>query len=165
MEFPINTHRVDPYKNFKFRLLWDKQTVAGISKVSGLKSTTEVVSHRHGGDPSTKHHSPGVTTFEAITLERGITHDHSFEAWANMVYSVEGDGGVSLRHFRKDITIELYNLQGVKVMAWNVFRCWVSEMTAVPELDANGNAVAFETIVLQNEGFQRDTTIDEMMEG
>jgi len=164
MEFPVNTTRVDPYRNFKFRVVWDGQTVAGVSKVSGLKSTTEVVSHRNGGDPSTKHHAPGVTTFEAVTLERGLTHDHEFEAWANMVYSVEGDGGVSLRNFRKDISIELYNLQGVKVLAWNVFRCWVSEMAAVPELDANGNAVAFETIVLQNEGFQRDVAVAEAAE-
>lgn len=164
MEFPINTHRRNPYGNFKFRVVWDGQTVAGVSKVSGLKATTEVVSHRNGGDPSTKHHNPGVTTFEAITLERGLSHDHAFEAWANMVYSPEGEGGISLRNFRKDISIELYNLQGEKVLAWNVFRCWVSEMTSVPELDANGNAVAFESIVLQNEGFERDLAVVEVAE-
>ncbi len=164
MEFSVNTHRIDPYKNFKFRVSWDGKIVAGVSKVSGLKATREVVSHRHGGDLSTKRHSPGVTTFEAITLERGITHDHTFEDWANKVYSVEGDAGVSLRDFRKDIVIDLYNLQGVKVLSWQVFRCWVSEMTALPELDANGNAVAFETIVLQNEGFQRDLAVAEVAE-
>lgn len=164
MEFAVNTTRIDPYKNFKFRVVWDGQAVAGVSKVSGLKQTREVVSHRHGGDLSTKRNSPGVTTFEAITLERGITHDHSFEEWANLVYSVEGDAGVSLKDFRKDIMIDLYNLQGVKVLSWQVFRCWVSEMTAVPELDANGNAVAFETIVLQNEGFQRDEAVVEVAE-
>lgn len=164
MEFSVNTTRIDPYKNFKFRVVWDGQVVAGVSKVSGLKQTREVVSHRHGGDLSTKRHSPGVTTFEAITLERGITHDHMFEEWANLVYSVEGDAGVSLKDFRKDIMIDLYNLQGVKVLSWQVFRCWVSEMTAVPELDANGNAIAFETIVLQNEGFQRDEAVVEVAE-
>jgi len=164
MEFAVNTTRIDPYKNFKFRVVWDGQVVAGVSKVSGLKQTREVVSHRYGGDLSTKRHSPGVTTFEAITLERGITHDHSFEEWTNLVYSVEGDAAVSLKDFRKDIMIDLYNLQGVKVLSWQVFRCWVSEMTAVPELDANGNAVAFETIVLQNEGFQRDEAVVEVLE-
>lgn len=164
MEFAVNTTRIDPYKNFKFRVVWDGQIVAGVSKVSGLKQTREVVSHRHGGDLSTKRHSPGVTTFEAITLERGITQDHAFENWANKVYSVEGDAGVSLKDFRKDILIDLYNLQGVKVLSWQVFRCWVSEMTTVPELDANGNAVAFETLVLQNEGFQRDEAVVEQAE-
>lgn len=164
MEFAVNTSRIDPYKNFKFRVVWDGLVVAGVSKVSGLKQTREVVSHRHGGDLSTKRHSPGVTTFEAITLERGITHDRAFEDWTNLVYSVEGDAGVSLRDFRKDILIDLYNLQGIKVRSWQVFRCWVSEMTAVPELDANGNAVAFETIVLQNEGFQRDEAVVEVAE-
>lgn len=164
MEFAVNTTRIDPYKNFKFRVSWDGQVVAGVSKVSGLKATREVVSHRHGGDLSTKRHSPGVTSFEAVTLERGLTHDHAFEEWANKVYSVEGDAGVSLKNFRKDIMLDLYNLQGVKVLSWQVFRCWVSEFAAVPELDANGNAVAFEKIVLQNEGFQRDLAVVEVAE-
>lgn len=167
-QFVQNPTRIDPYKNFKFKVVWDdegtKGVIAGVSKVSGLKRTTEVVSHRDGGDLSTKRHSPGVSTFEPITIERGITHDEAFEKWATKVYSTAGDGGVSLLNFRKDITIELYNLQGVKVRAWNVFRCWVSEFIAVPELDANANAVAFETIVLQNEGFARDEAVVELAE-
>jgi phage tail-like protein len=164
MQFTVNAARIDPYKNFKFRVVWDNQPVAGISKVSGLKRTTEVVSHRDGGDLSTKRQSPGVSTFEPITLERGITHDPAFEAWATLVYSPQGDAAVSLRNFRKDLIIELYNLQGVKVRAWRVFRCWVSEFTAVPELDANANAVAIETLVLQNEGFERDEAVVEVAE-
>jgi phage tail-like protein len=164
MQFTVNAARIDPYKNFKFRVVWDNQPVAGISKVSGLKRTTEVVSHRDGGDLSTKRQSPGVSTFEPITLERGITHDPAFEAWATLVYSPQGDAAVSLRNFRKDLIIELYNLQGVKVRAWRVFRCWVSEFTAVPELDANANAIAIETLVLQNEGFDRDEAVVEAAE-
>jgi phage tail-like protein len=167
-QFVLNPTRIDPYKNFKFKLVWDDEgtlgPIAGVSKVSGLKRTTEVVSHRDGGDLSTKRHSPGVSSFEPITIERGITHDPAFENWATKVYSTAGDGGVSLLNFRKDITIELYNLQGVKVRAWNVFRCWVSEFVAVPELDANANAVAFEHIVLQNEGFARDEAVVETAE-
>jgi phage tail-like protein len=163
-QFTVNTNRIDPYKNFKFRVVWDGRPVAGVSKVSGLKRTTEVVSHRDGGDLSTKRHSPGVSTFEPITIERGITHDTDFEAWASQAYSPLGDAAMSLKDFRKDITIDLYNLQGVKVRSWQVFRCWVSEFTAVPELDANANAVAFETIVLQNEGFVRDEAVAEAAE-
>ena len=163
-QFTVNTQRIDPYKNFKFRVVWDGQPVAGISKVSGLKRTTEVVSHRDGGDLSTKRLSPGVSSFEPITLERGITHDNAFEEWAIKTYSIEGDAAVSLKDFRKDITIELYNLQGTKVRAWQVFKCWVSEFTSVPELDANANAIAFETIVLQNEGFVRDDAVTETAE-
>lgn len=163
-QFSVNTTRIDPYKNFKFRVNWDGQPVAGISKVSGLKRTTELVSHRDGSYPSTKRHSPGVSTFEPITLERGVTHDVAFEEWANMTYSIQGDGSVSLVGFRKDITIELYNLQGVKVKAWNVFHCWVSEYTALPELDANANAVAIEMMVIQNEGFVRDEAVQEASE-
>jgi len=162
--FTVNTTRIDPYKNFKFRVAWDGQPVAGVSKVSGLKRKTEIVSHRDGGDLSTKHLSPGVSTFEPITIERGITHDTAFEEWATKTYSVEGDAAVSLKDFRKDITIELYNLQGVKVRSWQVFRCWVSEYMAVPELDANTNAIAFESIVIQNEGFARDIAVVEVEE-
>lgn len=163
-QFSVNTTRIDPYKNFKFRVVWDGVVVAGVSKISGLKRTTEVVSHRDGGDLSTKRHTPGVSIFEAVTLERGMTHDNEFESWSQKVYSPLGDAAVSLANFRKDILIDLYNLQGVKVRSWRVFRCWVSEFSAVPELDANANAVAFESIVLQNEGFERDEAVVEIME-
>ncbi len=164
MQFPVNTTRIDPYKNFKFRVSWDGQIVAGVSKVSALKRTTEVVSHREGGDVSTPRHSPASSKFEAITLERGITFAPEFEAWANLVYSTEGDGAVSLAGLRKDISIEMLNLQGTVVKRYNVFRCWVSEYTALPELDANANAIAFEMLVLQNEGFERDESVVEVAE-
>jgi phage tail-like protein len=163
-QFTVNATRIDPYKNFKFRVVWDGQPVAGVSKVSGLKRTTEIVSHRDGGDLSAKRHSPGISDSAPITIERGITHDIAFEEWALKTFSTAGDAAVSLKEFRKDITIDLYNLQGVKVRSWQVFRCWVSEYMAVPELDANANAVAFEHIVIQNEGFARDEAVVETAE-
>jgi phage tail-like protein len=164
MQFTVNSSRIDPYKNFRFRILFSGVVVAGVSKVSGLKRTIEPVTHRDGGDLSTKRISPGLTSFEPITIERGITFDTAFEDWALSVYHPEGAGLISLKNFRRDITIELYNLQGQKVKAWNAFRCWVSEFTAVPELDANGNGVAFESLVLQNEGFMRDEAVVEQPE-
>lgn len=165
MQFSVNTTRIDPYKNFKFRVRWDGQVVAGVSKVSALKRTTEVVSHREGGESfSTPRHSPASSKFDPITLERGITFAPEFEAWANLVYSTEGDGAVSLANFRKNISIELLNLQGTVVKRYNVFRCWVSEYTALPELDANANAIAFEMLVLQNEGFEPDESVVEVEE-
>jgi phage tail-like protein len=164
MQFEVNTQRIDPYKNFKFTVVWDKVVVAGVSKVSALKRTTEVVSHRHGGDISTPRHQPGASKFEPITLERGITFAREFQDWANLVYSAEGDGGVSLKNFRKDIIVNLHNLQGTIVRSYHVYRCWVSEYVALPELDANANAVAFEHIVLQNEGFDRDVAVRETAE-
>lgn len=162
--FSVNSTRIDPYKNFRFLVVFAGDVVAGASKVSGLKRTVEVVEHRFGDSPSTPNKSPGIAKFEPITIERGISHDPAFEEWANLVYSTDGPAGVSLKNFRRDITIELYNLQGAKVRAWNAFRCWVSEYTAVPELDANANAVAFETIVLQTEGFARDEAVVEPAE-
>ena len=163
-QFSVNTHRFDPYKNMKFRLKWDGRYVAGVSKVSALKRSTEVVTHREGGDPSTSRHSPSLWKFEPITLERGITHDVDFESWANLIYHTDGDAAISLKNFRKDITIELLNEQGKVAKAYKIFRCWVSEYQALPELDANGHAIAIEHMVLQNEGWVRDTDVPEPAE-
>lgn len=163
-QFTVNTTRRDPYKNFKFRVKWDGKAVAGVSKVGALKRTTSPVSHRDGNDLSTDRHSPGRTQFDDITLERGITHDREFEAWANKVYSTQGDGAVSLKSFRKDITIELLNLQGTVVAAYNVYRCWVTQYTALPDLDANGEGIAFESITLKCEGWERDIAVTEVAE-
>ena len=158
--------RYDPYKNFKFRVKWDGHAVAGLSKCSALKRTTEVVEHRNGGDPSTSIKSPGRTKFEAITLERGVTHDHDFEAWANKVWHFGAGGGaeVSLKDFRKDLIIEVYNEAGQLAIAYKVFRAWVSEFQALPDLDANANAVAIEHIKLENEGWERDSDVTEPTE-
>jgi phage tail-like protein len=165
-EFSVNTQRFDPYKNFKFRVRWDGRYVAGVSKVGALKRTTEVVEHRVGGDSSTSRKSPGRSKFEPIMLERGVTHDTDFEAWANRVWNVEAGLGaeVSLANFRKDIIIEMYNEAGQLALAYKVFRCWVSEFQALPELDANANAVAIQSIKLENEGWIRDIEVTEPSE-
>lgn len=158
--------RVNPYKNFKFLLFFEgrQDPVAGISKVSPLKRTTEVVSHRDGGDLSTPRHSPGASKFEPITFERGVTHDLDFEEWANLVYSTDGDAAVSLAKYKRNLLLKVLNLQGVPVKAYRIFRCWVSEYTALPELDANANATMIESIVVQNEGHERDPDVTEPRE-
>jgi len=165
-EFVVNTSRFDPYKNFKFRVKWDGRYVAGISKVSMLKRTTEVVKHREGGDPSTSRKSPGRTEFDAITLERGVTHDTDFEQWAAKVWRVGAGLGaeVSLKDFRKDVIIDFYNEAGQLAISYKVYRCWVSEYQALPDLDANANAVAIQHIKLENEGWERDTSVTEPTE-
>ena len=165
-EFSVNPARFDPYKNFKFRVKWAGRYVAGVSKVSALKRTTEVVEHREGGDPSTSRKSPGRSKYEAITLERGVTHDTEFEAWANKVWNFGAGLGaeVSLKDFRKDITIEVYNEAGQLALAYKVFRCWVSEYQSLPDLDANANAVAIQHIKLENEGIERDLEVPEPAE-
>jgi phage tail-like protein len=159
-EFPVNPTRVDPYKNFKFRVKWDGKFVAGVSKISALKRTTEVVEHREGGDPSTSHKSPGRTQYEPITLERGLTQDTDFEDWAAKVWNLGGALGseVSLKDFRKDILIDIFNEAGQLVLSYKVFRCWVSDYQALPNLDADTSDVAIEQITLQNEGWERDTS-------
>jgi phage tail-like protein len=162
-QFTVNPTRFDPYKDFKFRVKWDGHYVAGISKVSALKRITEVIVHREGGDPSSSRKSPGRTQFEAITLERGVTHDPEFEQWANKVWNFGAVLGseVSLKEFRKDNTIELYNEAGQLVIAYKVFRCWVSEFQALPDLDADTGAVAIQHIKLENEGWERDANVQE----
>ena len=165
-QFTVNAQRFDPYKNFKFRVKWDGRYVAGVCKVSALKRTTEVVKHREGGDPSSSRKSPGRTEFDAITLERGITHDTEFEKWANKVWNFGSGLGaeVSLKDFRKDIIIELYNEAGQLAITYKLFRCWVSEFQALPDLDANANAVAIARLKLENEGWERDYEVVEPAE-
>ncbi len=165
-QFSTNAERFDPYKNFKFRVKWDGRYVAGVSKVSALSRTTEVVEHREGGDPSSVRKSPGQTKFDAITLERGVTHDTEFEKWANKVWNLGSGLGseVSLRDFRKNLIIEVYNEAGQLAIAYNVMRCWPSEYQALPELDANANAVAIQSLKLENEGWERDTSVTEPAE-
>jgi len=162
VEFPVNPTRLDPYKDFKFRVKWDGRYVAGISKISALKRTTEVVEHREGGDPSASHKSPGQTKYDAITLERGLTQDREFEAWANLVWKLGAEP--SLANFRKDVDIEFYNEAGQLVLAYKVYRAWVSEYVALPALDAQANAIAIEHITLENEGWERDTAVTEPKE-
>ena len=165
-QFSVNAQRFDPYKNFKFRIKWDNRYVAGISHVSALKRSTEVIEHREGGNPSTARKSPGLTTFEPITLQRGLSHDPEFERWANKTWNLGSGPGaeMSLKDFRKDLIIEVYNEAGQLALAYKVFRCWVSEYQALPDLDANANAVAIQHIKLENEGWERDYEVSEPAE-
>src|SRR5262245_566255 len=165
-QFSVNAQRFDPYKNFKFRVKWDNRYVAGVSKVGALKRSTEVVEHREGGDPSSSRKSPGRSEYEAITLERGVTHDTEFEKWANKVWNFGAGLGaeVSLKDFRKEITIEVYNEAGQLALAYKVYRCWVSESQVLLDFDANANAVAIQHIKLENEGWEQDTAVPEPTE-
>jgi len=167
--FPANPQRHDPYKNFKFRVYFadaGSTPVAGISKVTALKRTTEVVEHREGGDPSTQRKSPGRTKYEAITLERGVTQDPDFEAWAGRVWALGAAPGseVALQAFRRDLLLELMNEAGQAVLKYKIFRCWVSEYQAMPDLDANANAIALQHVKVENEGWERDTAFPEPVE-
>ena len=165
-QFSVNPQRLDPYKNFKFRVKWDGKYVLGVSKVSMLKRTTEVVKHRDGGDASSSRKSPGRTEYEAITLDRGVTHDVEFERWANKVWDYGAGLGkeVSLADFRKDFILEIYNEAGQLAIAYKIYRAWVSEYQAAADLDANANAVIIQHIKLENEGWERDTTVPEPVE-
>jgi phage tail-like protein len=164
--FPVNPNRLEPYKNFKFRLKWDGVYVAAVSKCSVLKRTTEVVSHRDGGDMSMARKSPGRNNFDAISLERGVTQDRNFNNWAGLVWNYGAGLGseVSLANFRKNIYLEVYNEAGQLVLAYKIYRCWVSEYQALPDLDANANAIAIEHIKLENEGWELDTSVTEPVE-
>lgn len=165
-QFSVNAQRVDPYKNFKFRIKWDGRYVLGVSKVGALKRSTEVVEHREGGDQSTSRKSPGRTKYDAITVERGVTHDPEFEAWANKVWHVGAGLGaeVSLKDFRKDLLLEVYNEAGQVALAYKIYRCWVSEYQAQADLDAGANVVLIQTLKLENEGWERDLDVTEPTE-
>lgn len=157
-QFTVNPDRSDPYRNFKFQVRWDNRVVAGVNKVSALKRATKIVEFREGGDPSSSRKLPGRTEYEAITLEAGLTHDQRFVQWANKVWNFGAGLGKesSLKDFRKDVTINFLNEAGQIAMVFNIYRCWVSELTILPDLDANGEAVAIRSIQLQNEGWEQD---------
>jgi phage tail-like protein len=171
-QFTVNPKRLDPYKNYKFRVKWDGRYVAGVSKVTALKRTTEVIEHREGGDPSSVRKLIGRHKFEPISLERGITHDHDFERWANKAWSYANAQAspdnrtqeMSLADFRKDLFIDVFNEAGQKAVSFKLYRCWVSEFQALPDLDANANAVAIEILKLEHEGFERDESVTEPSE-
>ena len=165
-QFTVNAERFDPYKNFKFRVRWDGRYVAGVSKVGALSRSTEVIEHREGGDPSSARKSPGRTSYESITLERGVTHDVEFERWANKVWNYgQGLGAeVSLADFRKDIVLDVYNEAGQLALSYRIYRCWVSAFQALPDLDANDDAVAIQPLTLENEGWERDYDVSEPSE-
>jgi phage tail-like protein len=164
--FPANPNRVDPYKNYKFLIKWDGKVVAGMSKMTALKRTTEVVKHRHGGDPSSSRKSPGRTEYDAITFERGVTQDTAFEDWASLVwnYGTALGSETALANFRKDIYLELLNEAGQAVLGYKIYRCWVSEYQSMPDLDGNANAVAIQHLKVENEGWERDALLVEPAE-
>lgn len=162
--FTVNTHRIDPYKNFKFRVVMDGKVVLGVSKVGALKRTTEVVKHRSGGDNSFDHKSPGRTSYEPVTMERGITHDRAFRDWAAQVHSYQGDPSMDLVNYKKDLTLEVLNERGQVAIRYFLYRCWVSSCTEVPDLDANANATAIESLTIEYEGHLRDESTTEPSE-
>jgi phage tail-like protein len=163
--FPVNAHRHDPYRTFKFQVVIDGQVVAGLRKMTALKKKTEPVKWRTAGDPSHERILPGGTSYEPVTLEQGLTHDPVFEQWANLVNNLDGDAAMSLKNFRKSIVINVLNLQGQVAISYKLNRAWVSDYQAVPDLDAGSmNTVGIQTITLQHEGWNRDTAVAEPAE-
>ncbi len=163
--FPVNAHRHDPYRTFKFQVIIDGQVVAGLRKMGALKKKTEPVKWRNAGDPSHERIMPGGTSYEAVSLEQGLTHDPVFEAWANLVNNVEGDAAMSLVGYRKDVVVNVLNLQGQVALSYKLFRVWVSDFQALPDLDAgNMNTVGIQSITLQVESWQRDASVAEPAE-
>ena len=163
--FPANAHRFDPYRTFKFQVLIDGKPVAGLKKMGALKRKTEPVKWRTAGDPAHERIMPGGTSYEPIVLEQGLTQDPVFEAWANLVNNIEGDAAMSLKNFRKNIVVNVLNLQGQVALSYKVFRAWVSDYQAMPDLDATSmTAVGIQTITLQHEGWERDTAVSEPTE-
>jgi phage tail-like protein len=164
--FSVNTSRFDPYKAFRFLVYFGNSTspVAAVSKVGGLKRTSAPIEYKEGGNAIVLK-GMGRTTYDAITLERGVTHDSDFQDWADAAQVLDkGSPNTSLKNLRRDIRIELLNEAGQPVHRYIVHRCWVSEYQALPELDAGGTSVALEHIKLENEGWEKDKALTEPTE-
>jgi phage tail-like protein len=147
----------DPYKNFRFRLKWDGQSIAGVSRCT-------IIEQRGGGDPSTSHKTPGRGKYEPITLERGVTYDPGFQTWAGLAWNQGAGAQVPPERVPRDITLEIFNEAGELAVAYTIYRCRVSEFEGMPDLDAGANAVAIEHIKLENEGWEADTSSAEFTE-
>jgi phage tail-like protein len=155
------TNRFDPYRTFRFRVKWDNQYVAGLTKMGALKRTTEMVEYREAGVNITSRKLPGKSSYQAVTLEAGVTYDTAFEDWANAVNDFASHSITSLGEFRKNITLDMFNEAGQKALSYNLYRCWVSEYQALPDLDGGANAVAITTVKLEFEWFERDLAVVE----
>jgi phage tail-like protein len=164
--FSVNTTRHDPYKNYRFLVYFgDKRDpVAGVSKVTGLKRTSDAIEYREGGNAIIRK-GLGRTKYDPITLERGVTHDTEFEEWANAAQVLDqGQPNTSLARLRREVRIELLNEMGQRVHLYILHDCWVSEYQALSDLDAGGNAVAIEHIRLEHEGWEHDLSVQEPKE-
>lgn len=164
-EFSVNPHRRHAYGNRRFRVRWDGRVVPGVTRVSGLVRRTDTIATRDGNDPGTPLPTPGETTYEPITLERGRTHDDAFEAWADLVFDRDAESGeTDLDEFQKSVVVDLLNEGGQVVMAFHVFDCWPSEYVALGTLDANDPERATESLTLQHTGWVRDEAVTEPAE-
>jgi phage tail-like protein len=159
--FAANPARADPYKDFKFRVRWGaNEYVAGVSKVSALTRTAERVEPRERRDPRPGHELPSRTEYEPITLERGVTYDLEFEQWATrasaFVDSPAPEGrperDASQNEFRRNLTIDVFDEVGQKVMSYEVHRAWVSEFTAQADLATGAKAILIQSIRIEHEG-------------
>ena len=166
VQFSVNINRFDPYKSFRFLVYFDTSTtpVAGISKVTGLKRSSDVIEYKEAGNMVIRK-GLGRTKYEPITLERGVTHDPDFETWANAAQVLDkGAPSSSLKTLRKEVRIELLNEAGQPVHRYIVHRCWVSEYQALGDLDGGSNAILLEHVKLENEGWERDLSLTEPTE-
>lgn len=164
--FTVNTSRFDPYKNYRFLVYFGTSTspVAAVSKVSAMKRSSDAIDYMEGGNGIILK-GLGRTKYEPVTMERGITFDTDFEDWANAAQVLNaGAPSTSLANLRKEIRIVLLNEEAQPVHQYKVHRCWVSEFQALPDLDASQNGVAIETIKIENEGWERDLSLNEQKE-
>jgi phage tail-like protein len=164
--FTVNTSRYDPYKAYRFLVYFGKSRtpVAGVSKVSAVKRTSKVIEYNEGGSGITLK-GLGRTSYDPLTIERGLTFDSDFQDWANAAQLLDkGAATTSLANLRREVRIELLNEMGQAVYRFTVHRCWVSEYQALSDLDAGGTGVALEHIKLEHEGWERDVTLAEQLE-
>jgi len=164
--FTVNINRFNPYPNYAFLVYFGFSTspVAAVSKVSALKCSSDVIEYKDGGSLIILK-GLGRTKYEPITLERGLTFDQDFADWANAAQLLDkGAPTRSLKNLRKEVRIDLLNEARQPVYRFFVHRCWVSEYQALPDLDAGANAIAIEHLKLENEGWERDTSLAELPE-
>jgi phage tail-like protein len=139
--------RIDPFRNFNFLVEIDGITQASFIECSGLEATTEVIETREGGNNTTVYKLPGKTAYSDITLKWGVTASREMWLWRQGVI----EGNVS----RRNGSIVLYDLANRNEVArWNFVNAWPSKWDG-PALNAKGNDIAVESLVIAHEGIVR----------
>jgi phage tail-like protein len=138
--------RVDPYRNFNFRVEIDGITQAGFSECTGFELSTDPIEYREGGENTTVRKLPGLTKYANITLKWGLTDSKDLYNWYRDV--------VNGKIQRKNGSIIVRDLDGSDKVRWNFTDGWPTKYNPA-DMNAKGNEVALETLEIAIEGIER----------
>lgn len=140
--------RIDPYRNFRFRVELGDIQIAAFSEATVPDSTTDPVDYREGTDPTHQRKLSGLTKFGNVTLKKGLTDSLDIYKWRKQVEDTGAKGA------RKDISLILIDEEGNDKARWDIVQAWPTKYDP-SDFSAKGNEVLIETLELVHEGITR----------